>query len=246
MPKFWVQRQVWIIGASSGIGRALAVYLDSAGAQLVLSARRETALQELNAELGNRHQILVLDVTSDTQLEKACQATLPHCDSVIFMAGTYEPMPLDKQQPEAVRQIIATNLTAAVQFVGFAYPLFKAARRGQLALCASIAGYCGLPQAQPYGATKAGIINLAESLRAEAAGTQVDIRLINPGFVTTPMTGKNTFAMPMIISPPQAAEAIAQGLAGSAFEIHFPKRFTYVVKFLGHLPYWLYFRLVRS
>lgn len=246
MQAFWAQRRVWIIGASSGIGRALAVTLDKAGAQLVLSARREDALQELNAELGSRHQLLPLDVTNDAQLETACHSILPNCDSVIFMAGTYEPMPLDKQQPEAVRQIIATNLTAAVQFVGFSYPLLKAARRGQLALCASVAGYCGLPNAQPYGATKAGLINLAESLRIEAAGTNVDIRLINPGFVTTPMTSKNPFTMPMIIPAQQAAEAIARGLAGSAFEIHFPRRFTYVVKLLGHLPYWLYFRLVRS
>ena len=124
-------------------------------------------------------------------------------------------------------------------------PILQRQKSGQIALCGSVAGYRGLPNAQPYGATKAAIINLAESLKLETAGSGIDVRVINPGFVRTPMTDKNSFDMPMIISPEQAARSLADQLAGSGFEIHFPKKFTWAMKILRLLPDALYFPIVR-
>jgi short-subunit dehydrogenase len=111
-------------------------------------------------------------------------------------------------------------------------------------LCGSVAGYRGLPRSQPYAATKAAIINLAESLRAEGRKFGVDIKVINPGFVRTPMTGKNDFDMPFMIEAGEAALAIANGLLSDSFEVHFPKKFTWLMKILSQLPDWLYFQIV--
>ena len=123
-------------------------------------------------------------------------------------------------------------------------PLLLAQGGGQITLCASVAGYRGLPKSQPYGATKAGLINIAESLAAEVP-KQIDVRVINPGFVESRLTDKNDFKMPMRISPEKAAKAIADGLNKPGFEIHFPKAFTRIMKLLSYLPNSLYFALMR-
>ena len=119
-------------------------------------------------------------------------------------------------------------------------PILRSQGYGQLVLCGSVAGYRGLPNGQPYSATKAALINLAESLRAEER--VLDIKVINPGFVRTALTDKNTFKMPMRIEPEEAARIIAEKLQTNCFEIHFPKRFTFFAKLIALLPAWLYFR----
>lgn len=238
-------KRFWIIGASSGIGRALARELALQGAQLVLSARHEEKLTSLHQELGSGHQILVLDAALPDAMKNAVFQLPQAVDSVIYLAADYQPASVMDMDLEAAERIINVNLMGALRLLNAIAPWIRQGRISQIALCGSVAGYVGLPNGQPYSATKAAIMSIAESLRAELDDT-VDVKLISPGFVRTPMTDKNTFAMPMIISPEEAAKAIVQGLGSSAFEIHFPKRFTWIMRFLAMMPYRLYFLVAKK
>ncbi|MEY8119866.1 SDR family NAD(P)-dependent oxidoreductase [Falsihalocynthiibacter sp. BN13B15] len=241
MPK---PETIWIIGASDGIGAALAREWARRGARLILSARSEDKLQELAASLGTDHVIVPLDVGDRASLEKAAKeiATFTPLDRVIHLAALYDPGKISDLSPERAAQIVTVNLTGSFHIAQIAPRLLRAG--GQLALCGSVAGYIGLPQGQIYSATKAAVINLAESLRAELAGS-FDVRLISPGFVETRLTQRNTFTMPAIVTPEVAACAIIDGLNTGRFEIHFPRRFTYVLKLLSALPYWAALPLTR-
>jgi short-subunit dehydrogenase len=240
---------IWIIGASTGIGETLAKSLASKGARLILSARQESKLKVLKKELGHDHLILALDVSIKESYARAIDEihqTFDHIDSVIFMAADYEPMALSELNLERVQSIVATNLLSVFFLLERIIPFYRKQGHGQIVLCASVAGYCGLPYGQPYSATKAALINLAESLYCEEKKNNIDIKVINPGFVKTPMTDKNDFSMPMMISPQEASESIIKGLLSSSFEIHFPKKFTYLMKILRLLPYRLYFKLIQK
>ncbi len=229
---------IWIIGASSGIGEALARELARGGAKLTLSARREDELNQLAAGLGGGHVAYPLDVSDADAVAHAAQtiaATHGRIDRVIFLAAIYRPQDIDQMDMSFAKQLVEVNLLGAIYVTYAMLPLLKAGG-GQIVLCGSVAGYTGLPGGQPYSASKAAIINFAESLYAEV-GDVVDVKLISPGFVRTRITDKNNFHMPMRIEPEQAAKAIARGLKARAFEIHFPKRFTYLVKLLRWLPY---------
>lgn len=240
-------KNIWILGASSGIGKALAVELAAQGATLALSARGEDKLQALNTELGGQHHVFPLDVSdadSFVKTAKTVQGKFNQLDSVIFMAAIYDPAPLSQLDIKSARQMVDINLNGAFNTVHAVLPILKAQGIGQLALCGSVAGYRGLPNGQPYSATKAAVINLAESLRAEER--DLDVKLINPGFVRTPLTDKNDFPMPMMIEPEDAAKIIARELQTKRFEIHFPKKFTYFMKALRILPSWLFFILIKK
>lgn len=239
---------VWIIGASSGIGHALAIDLAARGAHLALSARRSDTLDILATSLGSPHRSFPLDVTDADAFSAAAFAVNAHfkkIDHVIMLAGTYTPGSLADLNIEDARRIIDTNLMGSINCLHAALPYLRQQRSGQIALCGSVAGYRGLPNAQPYAATKAAIINLAETAYTEEKRHGIDIRLISPGFVRTPMTDKNKFDMPMIITPEKAARAIADGLLGRSFEIHFPKAFTLLLKLMQFLPNWLYLRMLQ-
>ncbi len=240
---------VWVIGASSGIGSALARELAARGATLALSSRRKDELESLKAGLGARHRIFVLDVTeAETALRtaQAIRAAFGRIDRIVFLAAAYTPMKTDALDLAVAKGIVDVNLTGAFNIVHAAVPILKSQKtKSQLALCGSVAGYIGLPGGQPYSATKAAIINLAESLHAECKDT-IDIKLVSPGFVRTVLTDKNNFNMPMIIEPEQAAKEIADGLLSRRFEIHFPKKFTTFLKMLRLFPYALSLRLTRN
>ncbi len=230
---------IWIIGASSGIGKALAGELSASGATLVLSARRENELQQLNKELGNRHLVYPLDVSNSEALKETAlklSEQIKQIDRIIFLAAIYNPTSISKLDLSATKQMVEVNLLGAIYTTTAVLPILEKQEKGQLALCSSIAASIGLPNGQPYSATKAAVTNFAESLYAEAP-SHIDIKLISPGFVETPLTDKNSFQMPMIIKPDQAAAEIAKGLQKRTFEIHFPKRFTRIMKIIGALPY---------
>ena len=239
---------IWIIGASSGIGEALARELAAQGATLVLSARRAKELQQLNNEIGGNHIVMPLDVSDNiavTQATTLIQQRVPTLNRVIFLAAIYRPEMIDKLDPSFARQLVEVNLLGAIYTTYALLPLFETQQCGQIVLCGSVAGYTGLPAGQPYSATKAAIINFTESLYAEAPD-YLDVKLINPGFVRTRITDKNSFPMPMRIEPEQAAKHIAKGLQSNGFEIHFPKAFTLLVKLLRLLPYPLALYLTRK
>lgn len=239
-------KRIWLIGASEGIGRALALALAEQGARLIASARQEDRLAQLLGELsGEGHVACAVDVTSEASIENAWRSfagALP--DIILYNAGTYRPMDAQHMELAAVESMIDVNLRGAVRVVAQALPAFVQQGSGHIVLVGSVAGYRGLPSAIGYGASKAGLLHFAENLRADLAGTGVTIQLVSPGFVRTRLTAKNSFKMPFLLSPEQAAQAIAHGLGKRGFEIHFPKAFTYAMKCLALLPYRLYFRLV--
>lgn len=239
---------IWIIGASSGIGAALAKELSNEGATLILSARREEELETLNKELGGEHYIYLLDVADSDHVKHTAETikeNLGKLDRVLFMAAIYRPGDIEEHDVTFAKQLVEVNLLGAIYTTYATLPIFNAQKSGQIVLCGSVAGYTGLPGGQPYSATKAAIINFAESLHAEVQ-SYIDVKMINPGFVRTRITDKNKFHMPMRIEPEDAAKAIAHGLKHKSFEIHFPKRFTYLVKILHAMPYAIKLFLTRK
>lgn len=243
-------KNIWIVGASSGIGASLAKDLASSGANIILSARRENKLKEVEKSLqGKGHMVATLDVLEEEKIEKAVKKITKKyeaVDSIIYLAADYKPHDKGEQDINKVRNIIKVNLVGAYNIVHYALPVLKNQGYGQLALCGSVAGYRGLPNGQPYCSTKAAIINLAESLYMENKNKNIDVKLISPGFVKTPLTDKNDFPMPFIIEPEEAARRIAKGLTSNSFEIHFPKRMTLILKFLQLMPNWLYLKLAKN
>ena len=235
---------IWIVGASDGIGAALAREYADRGARLVLSARSEGRLDALAESLGPQHVAVPVDVGERASVEDAADriAPLGPIDRVINLAAIYDPGRTTEIDPEMAAKIVQVNLTGSLYVARAAARVLRPG--GQLALTGSVAGYIGLPQGQIYSATKAGVINLAESLQAELRG-KVDVRLISPGFVATRLTRKNDFDMPALLKPPEAAAQIVRGLDRTGFEIHFPRRFTLAIKLLRALPYWAALPLTR-
>ncbi len=257
----WRGRRVWLVGASSGIGAALARTLAARGARLVLSARRRERLEPLAAEClalqrgdtaGEAAAVDVLvaplDVTCTADFDRvreelvACWGGL---DLVVFNAGTYRPLRAWELAPAAIRETLETNLVGAMEGVAAVVPQLLRQGGGALALVGSVAGYGGLPRALVYGPSKAALINFAEALHLDLAPRGIGVFLIDPGFVATPLTAGNDFHMPALMGAAEAAEAIVAGFARGAFEIHFPRRFTLVLKLLRCLPRRVYFSLVR-
>lgn len=228
-------KRVWIIGASAGIGAALARALAAEGARLILSARDEAALAEVARACGGA-EILPLDLADRATLAAATARLKgePPLDAVICAAALYDPARVADLDPARAEELVRVNLLGALDVARLTPPLLRDG--GQLALFGSVAGYVGLPGGQAYSATKAAVGNLAESLRVELA-PRVDVRLISPGFVRSRLTDKNKFRMPAIITAEEAASHVLRGMRGRAFEIHFPKRFTLALKLLRILPY---------
>ena len=250
MKKQFHNQNIWIIGASTGIGKEITLYLSKNGANIIVSARSEKPLQDIVRQTKGQNDLaLPLDVQSANEVKKAVTKLTKKYDTidrVIFMAGIYEPTACNQIDIEKAKQIIDVNLTGAVNIVHYCLPFLEKQNKSQLVLCASVAGYSGLPNGQPYSATKAAVLNLAESLKTEYLNSTLDIKVINPGFVKTRLTDKNKFKMPFIIEPEEAAKEICRKLDSKSFEIHFPKKLSILLKFLRLLPYSLYFWLVSK
>jgi short-subunit dehydrogenase len=239
---------IWIIGASYGMGAELAKQLAGQGATLALSARSAEALNDLNQQLGGKHVVLPFDVADSVAAKNAAttlQQQWTQLDSVIFMAALYTPMKFGALDLSETQKIITVNIGGAFNLVEAALPWLKQQGRGQLALCASVAGYNGLPYSQPYAATKAAMLNMAESLYVEMAGTGIDVRVICPGFVRTRLTEKNDFPMPFAMSTEAAVARIIKGLQGKSYEVHFPKRLSVFLKVLRVLPFFVRSRILK-
>jgi len=238
----WNGRRVWVIGASTGIGRATAIALLQRGARVAVSARSAQALQSIDGALP-----LPLDATDAAPVQAAMQ-TLQRdwggLDLLLYCAGTYRPMRATAFDLASALQHDDVNYRGALHALAAVLPVLTAQRAGHIALVSSVAGFGGLPQALAYGPTKAALINLAETLYLDLHPLGIGVHVINPGFVETPLTAQNTFAMPALITPEQAAQALLQGLEAGRFDIHFPRRFTLWLKLLRLLPRGLYFSLI--
>jgi short-subunit dehydrogenase len=243
----WRAQRVWIVGASSGIGAALAQALLARGARVALSARRGDELARLAGTAENA-LALPLDL-GDTAAFSAALDQLERdwggVDLVVFSAGTWTPMAATQLDADAIARTLAINLQAPMTACAALVPRLLAQGHGAIGFVSSVSGYRGLPQAAAYGASKAGLSHFAETLHLELAPRGISVYLINPGFVATPMTATNAFRMPALITPEEAADEIIAGLARTGFEIHFPRRFTFWLKLLRLLPYRIYFPLAR-
>ncbi len=224
----------WLVGASEGLGRALAKELSDAGAHLVLSARNKERLEGLATEIGNARSV-PLDVT-DLNLVRSAAAATGSVDGVIYNAGAYEPMPSSEWETEAVLAMNDVNYAGAVRVVGEILPQFLKEGRGDITLIGSLAGYSGLPAAIGYGASKAALISLAETMRHDLKDTGVVVRIVNPGFIKTRLTHKNTFKMPMLMSPEKAAKRVVKAMQSRRFRTDFPAPFSWFIRFLSYLP----------
>lgn len=242
----WKGKTVWIIGASSGIGRATAAALHREGACVIVSARKVAALDDFVREHSGS-QAVPLDATDRHAVLDAArqlQAVTP-LDVVMYCAGHYEAMRSDALNVDDMVQHMQVNYVGALHVLEAVLPALFARGTGHISLVGSVAGYRGLPQSLAFGPTKAALANLAETLYLDLHDKGIAVSLVSPGFVETPLTAHNEFPMPALISPEIAAQEILKGWATGEFEIHFPKRFTRIMQFLRVLPYKAYFSAVK-
>lgn len=245
----WAAQRVWVIGASSGIGAAVARALFARGALVAVSARKAEALASMVASApSGRGLALPLDVTDAASVADAHHTLLERwgaVDLVLIVAGNYRPMRAWDFDLDAAKALFDVNVNGVLNVLATVVPEFLERSSGHIGIVSSVAGYSGLPQALVYGPTKAALLNLAEVLYLDLAPRGIGVHVICPGFVKTPLTGGNDFRMPALISAEEAAEATLRGLERGEFETHYPKRFTRWLKLLRLLPYRLYFPLVR-
>ncbi len=240
----------WITGASSGIGRGVALEMARRGWTVAASARREAELEALAIEAaGLRGRIIAhaVDVTDAAAMAAAAdgieRAHGPIALS-FFNAGIAPYVQAPAIDPAAVKLAFDVNVMGVVHGLAAIMPRMAERGRGQIAVNASIAGYGGLPKSAAYGATKAALINMCEALRFDCENLGLVMQLVNPGFVETPLTGKNDFPMPFIMRNEDASRRVVDGFERGGFEITFPRRFAYLLKAINLLPYPLYFAIV--
>ena len=245
----WHGLRVWVIGASSGIGEATAAALHARGAQLLVSARNAASLDAFvkRHSGGAGAQAWPLDVTDAAGVKATAAAILAQgpLDLVLYCAGHYSEMRATEIDMADLKKHLAINYTGVLHVIDAVLPAMTARGAGHISLISSVAGFRGLPKSLAYGPTKAALTNLAENLYLDLEPLGLGVSVIHPGFVQTPLTAQNDFTMPALITPEQAAQAMIAGWAKGDFDIHFPKRFTRVMKLLRLLPYRAYFPAVR-
>lgn len=241
-------QRVWITGASTGIGRDVAISLAEAGATVACSARSADKLADMTAVSANLkpYPLDVTDLSGTAATHARIEAEVGPLDLVILNAGVWHPMGAHDYDPQRVFQSIDVNYKGVVSALAPTMAAMRARKRGHIAIVASVAGFRGLPKAAAYGPTKAALINLAECLAPELSLEGVTVSIINPGFVRTPMTAMNDFPMPFIIDSEEAAQRMIAGLQAGKYEINFPTRMAILMKLLRRAPNWLFLTIARG
>ncbi|MGD1956171.1 MAG: SDR family NAD(P)-dependent oxidoreductase [Sphingomonadales bacterium] len=240
-------KSIWVIGASSGIGKAVAERLAKDGVEVAISARSEDKLNAIAATNPDKITAWPVDVSDEALVKESAQKLDEHfgwLGAVLYCAAAWDPTNDQQINPAAFEKSLDINIMGAVRMLAAVGPAMEQRGQGRIGIISSVAGYRGLPNAAEYGTTKAALIHLCESLRFKYADVGVTLQVITPGFVETPLTDKNEFPMPFIISPEKAADYICKGMQTNNFEITFPKRFTYQLKALRMLPHKIYFPMV--
>jgi len=240
------QKKIWITGASSGIGKALAEKFASEGWKVAISARRKEILDEMAS--NENISSYPLDVTNQDQINNVFTKIISdfgNLDLCVFSSGTYDPKMEKEINIQQNKFVMETNFFGVLYCIKSVEKYFKDKKNGHISIVSSIAAYRGLPNSSGYGPSKAALTNLTESLYFDFKKYNVRISLVSPGFIKTPLTDKNDFPMPFIKSPKFAADEMFKGLTKTkAFEIHFPKALTVLLKFLRILPYKIYLFLI--
>lgn len=229
-------RRYWVVGASSGIGAALAAELVRRGAHVAVSARRRDQLERVSA---GAMTVLPLDITDRDAVQRvAAEATteLGGIDVVVWCAGFWSQFDAADWDADVFARHVEVNLLGLNNLLAATVPPMAQAGHGHIVGIASVAGYRGLAGAEAYGATKAAQINLLESLRASLARRGVRVTTVCPGFVRTEMTAANSFPMPFLVDPEDAARAIADGLERRRTEIVFPLPMAVLMKAARLVP----------
>ena len=242
-------KTIWITGASTGIGRALAIKFAKNGWNVAASARRENLLKELE-ELNQDIYSFPLDVTDKEKCKevfKKIEDKFKTIDISFFSTGTWDPGKEKEIDVEQIENVMKVNFFGTLNCIKSVEKYYRNKKSGHISIVSSIAGYRGLPNSTGYGPSKSALNNLAESLFFDFKRYGVRVSLISPGFIKTPMTDKNDFKMPFLRTADFAADKIYEGLVNSnKFEIHFPKQLTLILKLLRILPYTLYLKLISK
>lgn len=238
----WNGKRYWLVGASEGLGLAVAQKLSRLGVELILSARSAERLAEAVATLPGRARAVPCDVASTASV-RAAAAEVGEVDGVVFLAGVYWPVPAQTWDADAVETMCDINLTGCTRVIGATLPAMVARGHGHVVITGSLSGFRGLPGAIGYCASKAGTMSLAESMYADLRGTGVQVQLANPGFIKTRLTAKNDFTMPFIMEPEAAARIMVDHMATDRFKISFPTGFSWLFRLSQILPDWAYYRL---
>lgn len=238
-------KRYWIVGASAGLGRAVAKEVSKMGAEVILSARSEDALTALAAECPGKAEVVPVDVSDPESVARAAEAA-GDLDGIVYLAGVYWPCSSTTFDGDKAAAMLDINLTGAARVLGHVVPTMVERDAGHIVLTGSLSGYRGLPGAVGYGASKAGLMSLAETMYADLRRTGIDVQLINPGFVRTRLTDKNDFNMPFIMEPERAAWAFVEHMQGDGFARNFPTLFSLLFRASQFLPDWLYYRLMRG
>lgn len=242
---------VWITGASTGIGRALALRLAAEGCTIAASARGADALAALKTDadaLPGRIVPVPLDVTDADAVKRAgdrIASELGAPDLCVLNAGNFIPIAARRLKAADVEKQFDLNVMGVVRVLETVIPGMAKRKSGRIAVVASVSGYRGLRSALGYGATKAALINMCEAMRMELGDHGITVQLVNPGFIRTPLTDRNDFPMPFLMPVEKAADRFYRGLLTDRFEITFPKRFTWILKALRMLPYAVYLPLMN-
>lgn len=238
----WSGRTYWLIGASDGLGAALAKKISAAGAGVVLSARSEDKLKALADSLPNPARVQSMDVSDNDSVVAAAKAVGP-VDGVVFLAGVYWPFGAQGWNAEQANAMADINFTGLIRVMGQVVPDMVARDRGHIVITSSLTGFRGLPGSIGYTASKAGTMSLAESMYADLRKTGVKVQVVNPGFIRTQLTDKNDFHMPFLMAPEEAAQAVFDHMESDRFKKSFPYLFSLVFRLSQFLPDWLYYRI---
>ena len=238
----WAGKRYWLVGASEGLGRALAHRMSRMGCELVLSARSEDRLRELAAELPGRSEVVSVDIADRDSVEAAAKAA-GRIDGVVFLAGVYWPTTATEWEAGRVEAMMDVNATGAARVVGAVIGDMVARDEGHVVLTGSLSGFRGLPGAIGYAASKAAVMVLAESMHADLRGTGVRVQVANPGFIRTRLTEKNDFSMPFLMEPEHAARHMVEFMSGRRFKTSFPGAFAALFRVGQIFPDWLWYRV---
>ncbi len=238
----WTGKRYWLVGASDGLGEALAHRLSSEGAHVIVSARSEDKLKALVEALPGGGSWQTVDVSDDDSVREAA-AAIGQVDGVVFLAGVYWPfsaLEWDAAQATAMADI---NFTGLMRVMGQVVPQMVSRDEGHIVITGSLSGFRGLPGSIGYTASKAGTMSLAECMYADLRETGVQVQVANPGFIKTRLTEKNNFRMPFLMTPEEAADYMFRHMNSNRFKLSFPRVFSWVFRGSQFLPDWLYFRI---